>query len=90
MRRILCIIIMTICVVCAEAQIRSSQNYVVITFEQVVNKTTRDYYWIIPIDSLDQIQTLPAKIPLYPLYLDESSEGNNHRCVEGDMMYYLT
>lgn len=89
MRRILCIIIMTICVVCAEAQIRSSQNYVVITFEQVVNKTTRDYYWIIPIDSLDQIQTLPAKIPLYPLYLDESSEGNNHRCIEGDMMYYL-
>ena len=29
------------------AQIRSSQNYVVITYEQVVKKNIRDYYWII-------------------------------------------
>lgn len=74
--------------VCAEAQVRPSQRYVIVTFEQVVKKTTRDYYWIIPVDSLDKIQTLPAKITLYPIYLDESSEDNNHRCVEGDMMYY--
>ncbi len=89
LRRYLFLIISFIYVVCSDAQIRPSQNYVVITFEQVVKKVTQDYHWIVPIDSLDVINTLPAKIPLYPLYLEDSSEDNLHRCVKGNMMYYL-
>ena len=80
---------MIICTVCTEAQIRSLQNYAVITFEQVIKKEKQNYYWIIPIDSLNSIKTLPTKIPLYPLFLDDSSEANYHRCIEGNMMYYL-
>lgn len=77
------------CAVCAEAQIRPLQNYVVVTFEQVVNKSTSDYYWIIPIDSLNSITTLPTKIPMYPLYVDDSSDANFHRCIEGETIYYM-
>ena len=89
MKRFLLIMMMIICAVCAEAQIRTMQNYVVITFEQVVKKEKQNYYWIIPIDSLDSIKELPTKIPLYPLYLDDSSEANNRRCIEGNVIYYL-
>ncbi len=81
--------IMIIYTACTEAQIRSLQNYAVITFEQAVKKEKQSFYWIIPIDSLNSIKTLPTKIPLYPLYLDDCSEANYHRCIEGNMISYL-
>ncbi len=89
MKRYLLIMIMIIYTACTEAQIRSLQNYAVITFEQAVKKEKQSFYWIIPIDSLNSIKTLPTKIPLYPLYLDDCSEANYHRCIEGNMISYL-
>lgn len=83
---------MTIWTVWTYSQIRPLQNYVVIIFEQTVkNKKAevREYYWIIPIDTLDQIKELPAKIPLYPLYFNDSTENCYRRCVEGKEVFYL-
>lgn len=72
------------------AQQREMNDYVVITVMQKQKEyPTEVYYWIIPVDSMDVINELPCNLPLYPIYLDASSEYNIKRCACGDTISYF-
>lgn len=87
--KIIILMILSINYINLVAQQRERKDYVVITVEQKQKEhPTETYFWIIPVDSMDAIHELPCSLPVYPIYIDDSSEYNINRCACGDTISY--
>ena len=67
-----------------------AKEYIVISFEKIIKGDSNSiFHWIIPLDSIMNQKHFPITLLLKPLYLDDSSEFNIKRCLQGDTINYL-
>lgn len=66
------------------------KEFVVLTFTKAAKGIPNSsYHWIVPVDSINNNSHFPMKLTLTPLYLDDSSEFNYKRCMQGDTINYM-
>lgn len=81
-------IILLLIVKLGMSQIINSKDYVIITFESIQKNPNveHNYYWIAPINSIEN----KATFNIYPLYTEEYSKDNYEKCLKGDTVDIFT